>query len=197
MIAGAIGVGHRAGGRWLKPWALPLLAAVLVVCGCQSSKEPPPGTASAAAPPDGGGNVEAKLVSTGGSAAGGSAVLHDVRGGVDIAIWLGSTGPGQYRVTVHATGNCSSPNAFSAGPPWAPPGVPLAVVPLAKNDDTRTLTAYLPGYRVGGPDGILGRSVVVHAGASGSLEAQPGVPNNRIACGVIGSPEPMFPRLGI
>jgi Cu/Zn superoxide dismutase len=168
------------------------LDAVVALCGCQSPKEP----GGAAALP-GGGNVEAKFVGTGGSAANGSAVLHEVPGGVDIAIWLGGTGPGQFRVAVHATGNCSSANAFSAGPPWSPPGVPLAVVPLFKNDDTRTLTARLPGYRIWGPDGIAGRSVVVHAGASGSLEAQPGVPNNRIACGVIATPEPMFQRLGI
>jgi len=155
------------------------------------------GAAASPAVSGGGGNVEAKLVGRGGSAAGGSAVLHEVRGGVDVAIWLGSVGPGQFRVAVHETGNCSSQNAFSAGPPWAPPGVPMAVVLLTKNDDTRTVTVRLPGYRIQGPDGVTGRSVVVHAGATGTLEAQPGVPNERIACGVIGTPTEMFPRLGI
>jgi Cu/Zn superoxide dismutase len=64
-------------------------------------------------------------------------------------------------------------------------------------DDTRTANAHLPGYRLQGPDGVTGRAVVVHAGASGSLEAQPGIPNNRAACGVIGTPDPLFPRLGL
>lgn len=192
MIAFAVGAGRRARGRTPAPRLLPLLAVLVALGGCQSPKEP-----AAAAKPPGGGNVEAKLVGTTGSAANGSAVLHDVRGGVDIALWLGGVAPGRYRVAVHASGNCSSPNAFSAGPPWAPPGVPLAVVVMDLGDDTRTANAHLPGYRLQGPDGVTGRSVVVHAGASGSLEAQPGVPNNRAACGVIGTPESILPRLGL
>jgi Cu/Zn superoxide dismutase len=196
VIAPAIGAGRRADEGTLAPWGLPLAAALFALCGCQSPKEPPADMA-APAPPAGGGNVEAKLVGTGGSVASGFAVLHDVRGGVDIAVWLGSVGPGQYRVVVHETGNCSSRNGFAAGMPWAPPGVPLAVALVAKNDDTRTVTAHLPGYRVQGPDGVAGRSIVVHDGASSSLEAQPGVPNDRIACGVIGTPQSMFPRLGL
>ena len=192
MIAAAVGAGRRARGRTLAPRVLTLLAAVVALCGCQSPKEP---AATGASP--GGGNVEAKFAGTRGSAANGSAVLHDARGGVDIAIWLGGVRPGQYRVAIHATGNCSSPNAFSAGAPWAPPGVPMAVVLFDLGDDTRTLTAHFAGYRIQGPDGVIGRSVVVHAGASGSLEAQPGVPNNRAACGVIGTPESILPRLGL
>jgi len=189
VIGSAVGAGHRA--RTPAPRLLPLLAVLVALGGCQSPKEP-----AAAAGPPGGGTVEAKLVGTTGSAASGSAVLHDARGGVAIALVLGGVAPGRYRVTVHASGNCSSPNAFSAGPPWAPPGVPLAVVVMDLGDDTRTANAHLPGYRVQGPDGVTGRSVIVHAGAGGSLEAQPGVPNNRAACGVIGTPESILPRLG-
>ena len=191
MSARAAAAGDRPRGGVSAPWLLALPVAVAALCACQSPKEP-----AAPAPPERG-NVEAKLVGAGGSAANGSAVLHDTGGGVGIAIWLGSAGPGAYRIVVHERGNCSSRNAFSAGRPYAPPGVPLAVVLLRKSDDTRTLTARLPGYRIDGPDGILGRAVVVHAGEDGSLEAQAGVPNDRIACGVIGSPEAMFPRLGL
>ena len=193
MIAGTIGGGARAVSRMLAPWVLALSLAAVAVGGCQSPKDP--GASPAAALPGGGRNVEAKLAAIGGSAANGSAVLRDVSGGVNIALFLGSLGPGEYRVAIHENGNCSSRNGFSAGPPWAPPGVPLAVVLLRKNDDTRTLTADLKGYRVDGPDGIAGRSVVVHDGGSGSLEAQPGVPNNRIACGVIGTPQRLFQEL--
>ena len=101
MIATAVGAGR--GAR-----VLPLLAVAVALCACQSPKEP----AAPGAPP-GGGNVEAKLAGTGGSAANGAVVLHDARGGVNVAIWLGGVGPGQYRVAVHAAGNCSSPNGFS------------------------------------------------------------------------------------
>ncbi len=176
--------------------ALLALSAAVAVGGCQSTKDPSAAPV-AAAPSEAAGNVEAKLIGTGGSSASGSALLHDARAGVDVSLWIGSIGPGEYRVAIHEHGNCSSINGFAAGAPWAPPGVPLSVVQFRKNDDTRTLTMYLPGYRVGGPTGVMGRSVIVHDGGSGSLEARPGVPNSRIACGVIGSPEPMFPTLGL
>jgi Cu-Zn family superoxide dismutase len=185
---------HPTFGRRRAPRALPLLLAASVLGGCQSTKEPlPPG---APAPPPRVENVEAKLVPAGGSAVNGTAVLHQAGSGVDLSLWLGSAGPGEYRVAIHETGNCSSRNAFSAGAPWAPPGVTVAVVLLSKNDDTRTLTARLPGYRVEGPQGVMGRAVIVHSGSRSSLDAQPGVANDRIACGVIGTPDPLFPRLG-
>ncbi len=91
---------------------------------------------------------------------------------------------------IHATGNCSSPNGFSAGPPWAPPGVPLAEegFPILKNDDSASSVVWLAGYKLTGPDGVVGRSVVVHEGGRGTIVARPDVPNDRIGCGVIGPP---------
>jgi Cu-Zn family superoxide dismutase len=141
-------------------------------------------------------NVEAKLVPTGGSAVTGAAVLRAFDGGVVMTVSFTNIGAGAYRVVVHANGNCSSPNGFSAGPPWAPPGVTVVSETYSKNDDAGALVVRLPGYRVEGPNGVMGRSVVVHVGAMGSLDAQPGVPNNRIACGVIGPPGSIFRNLG-
>ena len=48
----------------------------------------------------------------------------------------------------------------------------------------------LAGYQFTGPDGVVGRSVVVHDGGRGTIVAKPDVPNDRIACGVIGKPGP-------
>jgi Cu-Zn family superoxide dismutase len=185
VIAGATG-GRRASARCFGR-CLPLLVATIgALAGCQSTKDAPPTDPS-------GGNVEARFGPSGGSAAGGSAVIHEARGGIDIALWLGTVGPGEYRVAIHERGNCTSRNAFSAGAPWAPPGVPLQVVPFTKNDDTRTLVVHMKGYKIRGPDGVFGRAVVVHKGANGSLVAEAGVPNDRIACGVVGTPERLFP----
>ena len=44
----------------------------------------------------------------------------------------------------------------------------------------------VPGLALSGPAGVEGRSVVLHARWYGPLEASPGVPNDRVACGVIG-----------
>jgi len=167
--------------------ALGALAGVgitLALGGCES-KAPAPGAASP--PPT---MAEAKFRPIGGSSLAGAAILAAYDGGVRIQVNFQGEGPGQYRVMVHANGNCSSPNGFSAGAPWAPPGVPLKEegYPIHKADNSGSFVVRLPGYRIDGPDGVLGRSVVVHAGAMGSLAAVPDVPNNRIGCGVIGPP---------
>ncbi len=161
------------------------IAAVLLA-GCESTGGGG-GAKSEAAKPT---MAEARFRPIGGSSLTGATILSAYDGGVRMQVNFNGRAPGQYRVMIHATGNCSSPNGFSAGQPWAPPGVPLKEegYPILKNDDSASFVVRLPGYRIDGPDGVLGRSVVVHDGALGSLAAQPGVPNNRIACGVIGPP---------
>lgn len=166
--------------------AIVIVAAALG--GCQSLESI--GAAAVGTGP----NAEAKLRGIGGSAATGAATVRAYDGGVILTMSFAGVPPGEYRVAIHENGNCTSSNGFSAGPPWAPPGVAVVVRTVAKSDDSGTLSARLPGYRFDGPDGVFGRAVVVHAGSFGSLEARPGVPNNRVACGVIGTPTPLIPR---
>lgn len=171
-------------GRGLLVLGAGLLAAWLVA-GCEMKG----GDAKGGNPPT---MAEARFRAIGGSSLTGATILSAYDGGVRMQVNFNGGAPGQYRVMIHATGNCSSPNGFSAGPPWAPTGVPLREegFPILKNDDSASFVVRLPGYRIDGPDGVIGRSVVVHDGAFGSLAAQPGVPNKRIACGVIGPPSP-------
>jgi len=137
-------------------------------------------------------NFEAKLQPAGGSTLTGAAIVRAYDGGVMVTMNFNGRGPGGYRAAIHANGNCKSYNGFGAGPPWAPPGVTIVTPIIYKNDDSASLVARFPGYRMEGPDGVVGRSVVIHSGTSGSLEAEPSVPNNRIGCGVIGVPQSLF-----
>jgi len=139
-------------------------------------------------------NIGATLGRTGGSAMGGGVAFREVEGGVMIAANVTGGTPGAWRVAIHANGNCSSPNGFSAGPPVVLPGTSLpAVVPVSLNEvGIGGISTRLPGLTLDGPNGIVGKSVVVHFGAVGSLEALPGVPNNRSACGVIGPVRSLF-----
>jgi Cu-Zn family superoxide dismutase len=134
--------------------------------------------------------AEARFRPIGGSSLTGAAMLQASDGGVQLKVNFNGRGPGRYRVMIHETGNCSSPNGYSAGPPWAPPGVPLAEegYPILKNDDSASSVVRLAGYKLTGPDGVVGRSVVVHEGGQGTIVAKPDVPNDRIGCGVIGPP---------
>jgi Cu/Zn superoxide dismutase len=127
-----------------------------------------------------------RIKSLGGSSAKGFIVVARREGGVTLIVNLNDVGPGIYRVAFHTNGNCSSNNGFSAGPPWAPPGGEVQTYDGAMNSDgLLNMSIPIGGLPIDPPDGIFGRSVVIHAGVSGSLEAEPGVRNNRIACVVL------------
>ena len=168
--------------------ALGVIAALAVLAGC--------GTMKNAGDAMFGGDeqlpgLEAPLRPLPGSALQGSVRFVSRHGGVMMLVSLNGLPPGQYRVMVHANGNCSSPNAFSAGPPWyGASGSPMIDrVPLVttNTEGTAIATFRLAGVTLEqGPNALRGRSVVVHDGAGASLDAQPDVRNARIACGLIG-----------
>jgi hypothetical protein len=100
----------------------------------------------------------------------------------------GLTGGVPYRLVLHERGNCSSPNAFSAGAAWSPPKAPsgpatLIPVVYASTDGTALLTARIRGPRLGGDSSaLLDRGVLLYEGDR--IEPlKPDVPNNVIGCG--------------
>lgn len=100
--------------------------------------------------------------------------------GVDLA----NGRPGPYRIVLHANANCTSPNGFSAGAPWSPPGwkeSPLRLVPeaTANSSGNAQMTARVRGVRLGD---IGVRSVLVYEGVAPQVP-QPDVRNNVVACG--------------
>lgn len=115
----------------------------------------------------------------------------DGKTSVAAIVWNLSIGP--HSIYIHENGNCSSPNAASAGPVWnvAPPGqkrsgqLPELQVGTQGN---AYMQATIAGVSIGDkkPTDIVGRAVVVHA----TLVEDPkpefgGVPNGWLACGII------------
>ena len=93
---------------------------------------------------------------------------------------------GTYRVVLHENGNCTSPNGFSAGAQWSPPGArdPAGrLIPLihANSEGMVLMTARLRGVRMG-DGGMQNRGVLVYEGTTAEAP-RPGVPNNVVACG--------------
>lgn len=182
-MSGSIRVQVRVSGRML---AVALAAAV---AGCESVNDTGSNVFGT------GPGVEAPLAPKGGSASTGNAKFVPYDGGVTMLVSFNGAVAGEYRVVIHANGNCTSPNAFSAGAPWAPSGTtvpPLIRQVVANSNGTAIMTTRIAGLRIDGPEGINGKSVVIHDGALGPLDAQPGIPNNRIACGVIGPLRSIF-----
>ena len=124
------------------------------------------------------------------SAVTGVARAYDFRDGVQLQVAVDNLVPGRYRVAIHENGNCRSPNLFSAGPAWAPPGSEKPGADLLPAFSTNSegnqngYVAYLPGIHTDRPPSLRGKSVVIHWGSNVG-EAFPGQPNNRVACGVL------------
>jgi len=101
--------------------------------------------------------------------------------------------PGAHSLYIHAVGNCSSPNAASAGPVWdagaAKGGKRSGDLPqiFAGTEGHAELDFTSPDLSVGTgqPNDVIGHSVVVHSGLDPDPRAEFGVRNGWLACGVI------------
>ena len=108
---------------------------------------------------------------------------------------FGGVGAGGHRVAIHMNANCTSPNGFSAGAPMLLPGSSAPVVVSVRTEGSEGTVATvtrIPGLAIDGAAGIDGKSVVVHEGVAGSLDARPGIANGRLACGLIGPMQVLF-----
>ena len=139
--------------------------------------------------------IGARLAPIGGSATTGLVTFRPYEGGVVMAANFGGVGAGPYRVAIHTIANCTSPNGFSAGAPMLLSGAsePVVVAVWTEGSEgTVSTVTRIAGVAIDGPAGLDGKSVVVHAGAVGPLDALPGVPNGRLACGLIAPMTTLF-----
>jgi superoxide dismutase, Cu-Zn family len=102
--------------------------------------------------------------------------------------------PGQHSLYIHQVGNCTSPNAASAGKVWTlpgtPPGAPRqgdlpALVPTTEGNANVLISVRNLSVGDGKPTDVIGHAVVVHAGLDPNPDPQFGVRNGWLACGVI------------
>jgi len=113
-------------------------------------------------------------------------------------VWISATFtelfPGPHSLYIHAVGNCSSPNAASAGAVWnvegaASGGKRTGNLPqlYAGTEGNAQLQITTPDLSVGtgAPNDVIGHSVVVYARLESDPKAEFGVRNDRLACGVI------------
>lgn len=171
-----------------RAFAFALAATTLSGCGGSASGplEMPDNSKRDRAP-----GVEAVLMPLNGSAAQGTLKMIDRGDRLSVVGAINNLIPGTYRIAIHERGNCSSPNGFSAGKPWAPPGFPrpagdmLPEIGIGGNGNA-VISATVRGVKLSGPDGVEGRSVVVHAGPNVDDSVVPGVPNRLVLCGVLG-----------
>jgi len=170
-------------------------AAILLVtlAGCAPVQDGPPAAADAAAS-----YAAAVLHPTTGSSVWGTVTFAATDSGVLIRADVSGLAPGAHGFHVHEWGDCSAPDATSAGGHFNPEASPHGAPDGAERHvgDLGNLVADASGtaryertdrrIALGGANSIIGRAVMVHA-AEDDLASQPtGSAGARLACGVIG-----------
>lgn len=154
----------------------------------------------AAAPPDAApGSAKATIESRSGSKTTGRAVFTELpSGGVKAEVWIENATPGSHGLHLHEKGDCSAPDASSAGAHFNAAGNPHA----GPSDQARH-NGDLGNIEIGadgkghlevtddllsvkpGPNSVVGKSVVFHEKAD-DLKTQPsGNAGGRFGCGVV------------
>jgi superoxide dismutase, Cu-Zn family len=189
-----------------------VFALVLALGGCGGDNpapaEPPPPAAPAGADQQDSvqpaatstSRAHAELAPTEGSDVRGSLTFTDENGAVRLTGTITGLEPGSQRgFHIHEFGDCSAPDAMSAGGHWNPEGhdhgrrsygeFHAGDMDNVIADDTGSLTLdfLLSGLEIGtgGARDIVGKSVIVHKGADDYVSQPTGDAGPRAACGVI------------
>lgn len=175
-----------------------IIVSALVLGACSSNK---PSGVSAEKPGEQKKlrGLEAPLFPKGGSSAQGKITIYQKDDRWQLSVTVFGLSPGaSLRVAFFDHGNCSSPNAFSAGKLWLPPDAPEGTQPdkwitlfhTTANGSLDAVTR-LPNPGRHSEEAFRSRSVLVFAGDT-VQELKPGVPNGVVACGVFDTIQTFF-----
>lgn len=145
-----------------------------------------------------GATAQATLEARSASTATGTATFSEKTDGVEIVVEVSNVTPGQHGLHLHETGDCSAPDATSAGLHFNPTGVahdgtgpgPHHAGDLGNitvgSDGRGRLTLTTKDLTVAaGTLSVVGKAIVLHA-LQDDLVSQPtGASGARIACGVV------------
>lgn len=165
----------------------------------EAPSSPPAAGATAAAAPR---SISVPLQAKSGSKLTGSAVFSETEGGVQVVINIANVTPGDRASHVHEKGDCSAPDAASAGghfnPHTHPHGLPeqehrhlgdLGNISVGKDGTgSHTITVKGATLKADDPSSFYGKAIIVHEKKDDG--GQPtGNAGGRIACGEIKSAE--------
>jgi Cu-Zn family superoxide dismutase len=188
--------------RVMRDWHLLCFLLLMAVVACQApdtGQEAPKPAAAVEPEPARRIVAVADLAPKSGSELSGLAVLTETGGEVEFDVRIERVEPGLHAVHIHETGDCSAEDATSAGGHWNPTGVehgrwgepPYHLGDIGNievgEDGKGALTLRTDRWSIGGsPDhDVVGKAVVVHAGADDFTSQPSGAAGERIGCGVI------------
>jgi Cu-Zn family superoxide dismutase len=139
----------------------------------------------------------ANLNPTQGNEARGTVTFTQTETGVRVVAHLTGLKEGEHGFHVHEKGDCSAPDASSAGGHFNPTTMPHGAPGTEKHhvgdlgnikadaSGTAHLDQVFPFLQLSGANSIVGRAVIVHAGKD-DLTSQPsGEAGGRVACGIV------------
>lgn len=136
---------------------------------------------------------------SGNTALAGHATFNQTSDGVELVLHVTGASPGDHGAHIHEKGDCSDPEAKSAGGHWNPAqrkhGAPppsaahlgdLGNITVAA-DGTGTLKLTSDAWKLGdgSAEDLVGKAVVIHAGPDDLATDPAGNSGARIGCGVI------------
>ncbi len=143
--------------------------------------------------------AEAVIEGKSGSKLTGHAMFIMKKDTVKLELTVENAPPGTHAVHLHEKGDCSAPDAMSAGPHWNPTNAAhgqwghnpfhrgdIGNIEVGKDGKGRT-TLETDLWSIGGkPEtDVLGRAIVVHAGPDDFVTQPTGNAGGRIGCGVV------------
>ena len=165
-------------------------AGIALTAGCASSKATPPTDAQSRA------TIEPR---SGSNVRGWAAFSDRSTGGVRVEVHIENAPPGVHGLHVHETGDCSAPDASSAGGSLqsrrdaarrrrrtraATPAI-SGNITIEANGTGHLELVIGPPHRPPGPNSVVGKAVIFHEKAD-DLKTQPtGDAGGRLGCGVV------------
>jgi Cu-Zn family superoxide dismutase len=171
----------------LRTPALVAALALLSACRDEETETPAPPTATAT------------LAARSGSTTTGTATFTEANGRVTLKLDVANATPGRHGAHLHQVGDCSAPDATSAGAHWNPDGMNhggpdspqhhlgdlgnVEVGADGRGSITRSMAAWKLGD--GSTTDVVGKAVIVHADPDDFTTQPTGNSGGRVACGVI------------
>jgi superoxide dismutase, Cu-Zn family len=145
-------------------------------------------------------SIRAEIMSASGSSMTGEAVFEEVTDGVKMTLTVQGATPGTHAVHLHESGDCSAPDATSAGGHWNPGNSDhgnrtagnefhsgdIANLEVSE-DGTGTLEVTAHDWSIGGDPqtDVIGKAVIIHASADDFISQPSGNAGARVGCGVV------------
>jgi Cu-Zn family superoxide dismutase len=148
-------------------------------------------------------DAAAELTPTEGSDVRGEVTFAQIEDGVLVVAEASGLSAGRHGFHIHETGDCSAPDASSAGghynPADTPHGAPGAPASERHVGDLGNIEASIDGtaryervdavISLSGPNSIVGKAVIIHAGEDDYTSQPTGAAGGRLACGIIEATE--------